>query len=128
MTISVSINGYRTFDWEGSAADAGRMDEDVRDWAREAGMTPAQVAQTAVAHVLERVDRGFVPDDMGLIHIFTWMLLSQPTGHPEQPGCYRDYIDTWDFNFDVQDHPDQTTLKISVEGRMQGRDEHGWLN
>jgi hypothetical protein len=40
MTINVSINGNKLFEWEGNAELAGRLDEDVRELARENGITP----------------------------------------------------------------------------------------
>jgi len=50
--------------------------------------------------------------------VLLWMLLSQATGHPDHPGAYRDYIEVWDFDFDISGDVG-APLKVTVGGRMQ---------
>jgi hypothetical protein len=33
--------------------------------------------------------------------VVVWKLLSTKTDDPDRPGLYRDYLDAWDFEFDV---------------------------
>jgi hypothetical protein len=115
MTISVTINGISLFEWTGTAAEAGEIGELVRKLARDWGVVPELVAQRALAAVLKHGRlRTFTRRDA----ILLWMLLSQSTGHPDRPGVFCDYIEVWDFDFDISGDIG-APLKVTVGGRMQ---------
>jgi hypothetical protein len=124
MTINVSINGNKLFEWEGNAEEVGEIDEWVRELARDKGVTPELVAQAAMVGVLKNGRlRTFTRRDA----ILVWKLLSQPTGNPDHPGFYRDYIEVWDFDIDI-DANDPERLNIKVGARMQGGEQWSGLN
>jgi hypothetical protein len=124
--ISVSINGNKLFKWEGSAADAGKLDGAVRELARNNGITPEQLGDSAAVYVLKRGD--FVTKSRGEMPILVWMLLSKPTGNPDHPGIFRDYIEAWDFDFDICDGSDAKRIRVAVAARMQGGERWNGLN
>jgi hypothetical protein len=115
MTISVTINGIGLFEWTGTATEVGHIDEWVRALARDKGVMPELVAQRALVDVLTygRL-RTFTRRDAVLL----WVLLSQATGHPDRPGVFCDYIEVWDFDFDISGDIG-SPLKVTVGGRMQ---------
>ena len=115
MTVSVTINGIGLFGWTGTAAEVGNIDGWVRALARDKGVTPELVAQRALVDVLtDGRLRAFTRRDA----ILLWMLLTQPTHNPDRPGFYRDYIEVWDFDFDVSGDIG-APLRVKVGGRMQ---------
>ena len=115
MTISVTINGIGLFEWTRTAAEVGNIDGWVRALARDKGVTPELVAQRALVDVLtDGRLRAFTRRDA----ILLWMLLTQPTHNPDRPGFYRDYIEVWDFDFDVSGDIG-APLRVKVGGRMQ---------
>jgi hypothetical protein len=127
MIINVSLNGNKLFDWEGSAEEVAKLDEGVRELARDNDVTPEQLGVSAVHYVLKR--GGLLPEaeTTGEMQILVWQMLSQSTGNPELPGFFRDYIAEFDFDFDIS-RADQQCLCIDVEARAQGGDEQSWLN
>jgi hypothetical protein len=54
MTINVSINGRKLFDWTGDAKEVGKIDKWVRRVARNEGVTPDLVAQAALFGALKK--------------------------------------------------------------------------
>jgi hypothetical protein len=80
VTINVSINGRKLFDWEGSAAEAAKLDEEMRAVARKGGVTPASLANTVVALVLEQ---GGI-ELHGEMPLLVWTLLSHPDRWPDE--------------------------------------------
>jgi hypothetical protein len=124
--INVSINGNKLFKWEGSAEDAGKLDEAVKELARNNGMTPEQLGDSAAVYVLKSGD--FVTQSRGEMPILVWMLLSKPTGNPDHPGIFRDYIEVWDFDFDICEGSDAKRIRVGVAARMQGGEQWESLN
>ena len=115
MTISVTINGIGLFEWTRTAAEVGNIDGWVRALARDKGVTPELVAQRALVDVLtDGRLRAFTRRDA----ILLWMLLTQPTHNPDRPGLYRDYIEVWDFDFDISGDIG-APLQVAVGGRKQ---------
>jgi hypothetical protein len=80
MTINVSINGNKLFDWTGDAEEVREIDKWVRKVARKKGVTPDLVAQAALFGALKKGrPQIFTRGDAILI----WKLLSGPTGRPD---------------------------------------------
>ena len=126
--INVSIKGKKLFDWEGSAEEAAKLDEGMRELASDNGVTPEQLQHSVVASVLKH--GRFVSQSRGEMPILTWMLLSGPTRHPDHPGIYRDYIEAWEFDFDICGvyDPKRMKVSISVNARMQDGEQWESLN
>jgi putative DNA primase/helicase len=93
MTISVTINGIDLFEWDLDAEDVAFLKEGMGEVARCGPPTPAELAGSAVAHVLEHGDFG--SEAWWMQPALTRMLLSQATGHPDRPGVFCDYIEVW---------------------------------
>jgi hypothetical protein len=104
MTINVSINGKKLFDWTGNTDDVQNIDNEMGKMAAIAESTPEQLAHSVVAHVVRA--GGFFSETRGEMLPLTWLLLSRPTEHPDHPGFCRDYIEAWDFEFDIRDNAD----------------------
>ena len=119
MTVSVTINGIGLFEWTGTAAEVGNIDGWVRALARDKGVTPELVAQRALVDVLtDGRLRAFTRRDA----ILLWMLLTQPTHNPDRPGLYRDYVEAWDFDFDIcNDDKNPRLVHIDVIGKRLRR-------
>jgi len=92
MTINIFVNGDKLFDWTGNAEDAEELDKALREVAHNHGVTPEQVADRVLEDVLEH-GRSESGGEMLLVG----ELLSQPTGHPDHPGPFRDYVEGWDL-------------------------------
>jgi hypothetical protein len=124
--INVSIKGNKLFDWTGNAEEAGLLDEEMRELANDCRVTPEQFASVIVADILKR--GGLDPQLPGEMPILTWMLLSQSTGNPDLPGSFRDYVETWDFDFDISSYSGSRRLRVEVNATMPNGDEWSWLN
>ena len=119
MTINVSVNGNKLFDWTGDAEDAGKLDEVVREVARNNGVTPEQLGYSTVHYVLKH--GGFNPQsDGGEMPILVWALLSRPTEHPDHPGFFRDYVEAWDFDFDISSDDLKKGFRVEVTAEFDG--------
>jgi hypothetical protein len=110
MTISVSAGGNRLFNFIGNAEAIRGLDKMIREMGRDAGIAPpkGQAPDDAVAYVLEQV----LTQAPGARAMLLWMLLSRLTGFD------RDYIDAWDFDFDI-DASDPKRLSVRVNARNQ---------
>jgi hypothetical protein len=49
--------------------------------------------------------------------VVTWGLLTMPTKHPDHPGVFGDYIELWNFDFDIKIDPENNKgFAIGVQG------------
>lgn len=116
MPINVFINGKKLFDWTGNSDDVARMDQEVARIAGLGNHPPEKVVASAVRHTVTK--GGFFSNNPSAEMLFVmWWLLWMPTSHPHHPGRYRDYIELWDFNFDIsttQDDPNE--FHVDVRG------------
>jgi hypothetical protein len=120
MTITVSINGNKLFAWTGDAEDAEGLDEGMKEVARQGPPTLKQIVDRTVAHVLNH--GGFGSERWWMQPTLLWMLLSQPTSCPDRPGLYRDYVEAWDFDFDIcNDDKNPRLVHIDVIGKRLRR-------
>ena len=94
MTINIFVNLDKLFDWTGNAEDAEGLDKALREVAHNRGVTPKQVADRVLEDVLEH--GRFASGGETLLMS---KLLSYPTGHPDHPGLYRDYVEALDLYF-----------------------------
>jgi hypothetical protein len=102
MRINVTLEGRLLFEWEGNADDIARIDERVARISQREGYTVEQAAHTAL-RVLKR-DRSLLENETkfrGAMMVIIVMLLSQQSTHEDHPGRIRDYVDAWDFDFDI---------------------------
>jgi hypothetical protein len=102
MQVNVSMDGEKLFDWEGGTAEIAKLDADLTQQCAEIGMTPQQIAQAAILDV--KRNGGFRPAEAGrgeMMYI-TWLLMNMQSTNEERPGLIRDYIDVWNFDFNIE--------------------------
>jgi hypothetical protein len=133
MAVNISINGKQLFGGNANAEAMGELDGVIGEMARDNGVTPEEIARSGMRPFLKR--GGFVPspDEFWRPLTLMWMLLSKPTDRPVPPGHYRDYVESWDFNFDVRTYYDETSeyptrVWIMIDGRRQGEGQWKSLN
>jgi hypothetical protein len=123
MTVEISINGRKVFGCRPTVEGVVELDKNVQEAARRRGVPAERLGMRAVNHA---VDGGGIGNDDVML-LVVWQVLSQPTGHPNFPGRFRDHIDTHDFEIDFS-RTDAQSLCMEVEATLQGRDEWSWLN
>jgi hypothetical protein len=102
--INVAFNGEKLFEWEGDADAVARMDEAVLRIADLADASPSDLSQTTIGGISR--NGGFsTSNPEAEMMIVLWTLISMPTNYPDHPGFIRDYIEVWDFDFDVTSDP-----------------------
>ena len=116
MTISVYMNGNKLFDRAGSVGDAEELDKLIREVAHNHGVTPEWIANNAVPLFLEHRRSVSKSCGEGGMLMLVWMLLSKPTGHPDHPGLYRDYVEAWDLYFYIDRR--RVSKRISILGEI----------
>jgi hypothetical protein len=129
--VVVSINGKKLFGGNADAQVIGQLDEVIGEMARDNGVTPEEIARDGMHAFLKR--GGFVPspDEFWRPLMLMWVLLSKPTDRPVPRGRYRDYVEAWDFNFDIRSYYDEKTeyptrVWVMIDGRMRG--ESRWMS
>jgi hypothetical protein len=116
MLIDVSVKGKKLFEWEGDAAAVARIDEEVNRLAKVNDVTTEALAHTLFDNI---VNKGsfFEPNKEAQMMIMIWELISLPTGKPDRPGRCRDYVEAWDFSFDISPGRNGQTFEVNVNGR-----------
>jgi hypothetical protein len=120
MLINVAFDGEKLFEWEGDAEAVASIDQEVIRIAKLGNVEPTVLAQSALVHIKRK--GGFItsnPQDEMMMVI--WLLISMPTGDPDRPGLYRDYLEMWNFDFDIKVDPDAGTFKAQVAGSLTAR-------
>jgi hypothetical protein len=102
--INVAFDGKKLFEWEGNADAVAQIDEAVFKMADIANVTVADASQ-AVMGELSRAG-GFTSTNIQAeMMVVLWTLISLPTNYPDHPGFIRDYIEVWDFDFEIRRDP-----------------------
>lgn len=115
MLINVAFGGSKLFEWEGDAEAVAKIDQEVHRIAKHVAIEPAVLAQSAVLHIGR--EGGFVtPNRESEMMLVIWMLISQPTGYSDRPGICRDYLEMWDFDFDVTVNAKAKTFTVMING------------
>jgi hypothetical protein len=128
--ISISFDGRKLFEWEGTSRDLAGIEQEIERVARANDMPQEALAIMIVGGMAN--EGGFLVPEHDLrdvtvadkersremqMSVSVWWLLDQPTDHADHPG-FRDYIDVWDFNFNVV--PTPTGLKVEINGGFGG--------
>jgi hypothetical protein len=129
--INISFDGRKLFDWEGTSAELANVEQEVEQLARLHDQDHQELAEAMAFHMAHQ--RGFIPREAGGLEVspqeleegravqmavVLWWLLEKPTTHPDHPGKFRDYIDVWDFDFNLVSTPNG--LKVEVAGAFGG--------
>jgi len=117
MRINVTLEGRLLFEWEGNANDIARIDERVARISQREDYTVEQAAHTALRTLKQ--DRSLLENETkfrGAMMVIMSMLLSQQSTHEDHPGRIRDYVDAYNFDFDITittDHKIRIATKAS---------------
>jgi hypothetical protein len=128
-TIHVAIKGDPCFEWDANPAEIDSMDEQLGRLAETGGMAVERMTLSAVVAMVKT--GGFLAGDpqsqRGQSVMMTHFLLNLPTGNPEHPGRYRDYLPAWQFFFDIQAVNEETgEMSMTVQGVVDG-ETHTWV-
>jgi hypothetical protein len=111
--INVAFDGKPLFEWEGTTEDLDRMEAPLKRLA-EAGHTTVGTFTTSAVILIARHGGFFTQNQQSEMMATIYFLLNQSTEHPDHPGHYRDYLETWDFDFNFHDF-DEARKRFSVE-------------
>jgi hypothetical protein len=111
--INVAFDGKPLFEWEGTTEELDRMEDPLRQLAKAGHTTVGWLVTTTVVTIAKH-GRFFTQNQQFEMMATIYFILSQPTGHPDYPGHYRDYLEVWDFDFNFLDF-DEARGRFSVE-------------
>ena len=112
--INVAFDGEKIFDWDGGADEVANINSEINRVAKVGNITPAQLAQSII--VMIKRNRKFTVNEEFEMTAVIWLLISTPTNDPDRPGCFRDYLEAWDFDFDIKIDPDCETFEVEMTG------------
>jgi hypothetical protein len=126
MLIKVAFDGKKLFEWEGDADAVARIDEEVSRIAKANDMSPEALSLSIINAIMN--NGGFLKaegDDVGddynnhetQMMVVIWLLIALPTGLPDRPGRCRDYLEAWNFEFDVCPGHNDQAFQIDVKAR-----------
>ena len=114
MLIKVAFDGKKLFEWEGDADAVARIDEEMIRIAKLADAKPDDLSQPALAGIMS--NGGFsTSNPEAEMMVVVWSLIALPTGLPDRPGRCRDYLEAWNFEFDVCPGRNDRAFQIDVK-------------
>jgi hypothetical protein len=117
--INVAFNGKKLFEWEGDADAVERIEDAVLKMAKIADVTPADASQAAMGEIART--GGFATSNpQAEMMVVLWTLISLPTKYPDHPGFIRDYIELWDFDFDISNDVNPRKFVINYNAKLGG--------
>jgi hypothetical protein len=116
-TISVAINRKHLFDWEGNAAELEKIEPEIAPIAEQQGTNPEAFAQHVIQDIAKRGDFA-LPLQQGEMVWLMYFVTQTRLTHPDHPGYCRDYIELWNFNFDIQCDEQAKTLHADVHATL----------
>jgi hypothetical protein len=109
---NVKFQGKQFFSWSGDEATISGIEAEVE---RFAAMTlPGGSAPSPIDYatsVIKAARRSRVMLQPMVKMAMLYFVLQQDTGDPKHPGKFRDYLSTWDFEFDLTVTGDVISLK-----------------
>jgi hypothetical protein len=97
------MDGEKLFAWEGGANEVAKLDADLTRLSKAEGYEPADVAKAALVEIKRngglRASSTAAGGEMGFVLL---MLMNMQSTNEDHPGLIRDYIDVWDFDFDIE--------------------------
>lgn len=120
MLINVYVNGQKLFDWACSSGDIARIDRDLASIANSHNLRPEELAESAVRRIVSKGGFFSTVPELEMVCVIYW-LLEKPTNQPGRPGRWRDYIELWDFNFEISAIPgDPDKVLVVMRGDLKG--------
>jgi hypothetical protein len=102
------------FDWEGGVDEIATIDSEINRVAKVGNITLSILAQSIIV-MIKRNGKFTVNEEFEMTAVI-WLLISTSTSDPDHPGCFRDYLQAWDFDFDIELDPDDETFEIEMTG------------
>ena len=115
MLINVAFNGKKLFEWEGDADAVARIDAEINRLAKANDVSPEALSYTMLDNITSK-GRFLKGGHETQMMILVWTLIGMPTGYPDRPGKCRDYLEAWNFDFDVCHGRNDRAFKINVKG------------
>ena len=117
MQVNVSMDGEKLFNWEGGAAEVAKLDAELTQITKAEGYNPIDVAKAALVQIKRN---GGLRDSSALrggeMRFVLLMLMNMESTNDERPGLIRDYIDVWNFDFDIEVQNDR--CHVNVEAKL----------
>ena len=115
--INVAFDGQKLFNWQGDADAVARIDQETKKIARSFNVSPQGLWQLTLVNIDQNGRRFFTSNREAEMMIVTWGLVTMPTKNPDHPGVFGDYLELWDFDFDIQIDPENNKqFTIEVKG------------
>jgi len=115
--INVAFDGKKIFEWKGNADTLALIDQETTRMAKLAHTSPQALWQSTLVGIKQNGGRYFSPNPKAEMMVVTWGLMALPTHHPDHPGVFGDYIDLWNFDFNIRIDPeDEKRFTVEVTG------------
>jgi hypothetical protein len=122
--ITVAFDGKKIFEWQGNADTLTQIDQETTRIAKQAHTSPQALWQSTLVGIKQNGGRYFTPNPKAEMMVVTWGLMALPTHHPDHPGVFGDYLDLWNFGFNIKIDPeDEKRFAVEVTGGFE-RDAH----
>ncbi len=114
--INVAINGRKLFEWEGIASELWKIEREIVPLAEQHGTNPDAFVHQVIRDLAKRGDSA-LPLEQGEMVWLMYFVTQTPLDH-DHPGHCRDYIELWDFDFDIQYDEQAKTLRADVHATL----------
>ncbi len=115
--ISVTFDGRKLFEWEGTAETLAQINQETTRIAKVAQTSPQALWQATLVGIKQNGGSYFTPKPKAEMMVVTWGLMALPTHHPDHPGVIGDYLDRWNFDFNIKIDPeDDKKFAVEVTG------------
>ncbi len=114
--IGVAINGRKLFEWEGNTSELEKIEREIAIIAEQQRTNPNAFAQAVIRDLDKRGDSA-LPLEQGEM-VWLMYFVTQAPLPADHPGCCRDYIKLWNFDFDIQCDEQAKTLRADVHATL----------
>ncbi|HVM81454.1 MAG TPA: hypothetical protein VMU06_20700 [Stellaceae bacterium] len=112
-TLTLKIEGRKALSWVADRDSITKLGREVEAAAARAEMAPEAFAAMAADELLRgRVTAGAAEPRKRLMTV-VYFILAQGTGRADRPGKFRDYLPSWDFEFDLRRAGDGIAIDVT---------------
>ncbi|MEH2569861.1 hypothetical protein [Bradyrhizobium sp. AZCC 2289] len=104
--INVLLNGKKLFHADLVVNDLARIDVETNAMAKDLGVTPLDLWHSVLGQISKNGHRWSTRSKEVEMMVVSWGLLKPPSTDPALSGAYGDYLDMWDFDFDIEVNPE----------------------
>ena len=112
--IAISIDGKRTFTWEGDAVSIRTILDKFPEGAAGVGYSAQNMAELCLRQLMRKgrpITENAVAQEMQMTGVI-WLVLTSDTGNNEHPGKIGDYATFTDFDCDFHEEGDQRSRHL----------------